>query len=320
MTIQGITALTIDERLDARSNAAAMIVKAAGERPDRAAYDHYTASKYPRWVAALVTAAMLVVFIAAAAPSLFRLFTAGRDYFLVGIADTTQAAIAGGATFLLAEFLVIVSTLVMRIYFTSWGRFIMAIPAGFGVFMALVGNWVIAQPHDLFGLLETFAPPVAVLFMSLVGEKLIFASMEQRHANEQAYQQAVKDWKTAAATPEKHSQWTQFYANALRESLAAKNRRYKAGREALPGLSMDDWRALVGRELAADNWFVMESGQPALVAASQAALPPVTDEQPAAETRPFGSIPPITDGIASMPAVPSSNGHTASANGQSVTF
>lgn len=285
MSLMNIKSLTIDERLEARAAARSTIVKAAGDRPDRSHYEHYSASKYPGWVIRLVTAAMIIVFLAAAAPSLFRLFTAGRDYFLHGISDPNQAAWAGAATFVLAEFLVIVSTLAMRVYFTGKAQLVMVIPIAFGVLMALVGNWVIAQPADLFGWLETLAPPVAVLFMSLIGEKLILTAIEQRQQNEQAYQIALADWQVKTSDPENSAAWRQFYATALRESLIRKNQRYKAGKEAIPMLSTADWKALVYREMQADNWYEQPDDGSAVMALPDAAAPVVEAD----EMHPFGS-------------------------------
>jgi hypothetical protein len=44
----------------------------------------------------------------------------------------------------------------------------------------------------------------------------------------------------------------QFYANALRDSIRKVNSRRK---DALAALNTDDWRAMVYRELQADNWY-----------------------------------------------------------------
>jgi hypothetical protein len=62
----------------------------------------------------------------------------------------------------------------------------------------------------------------------------------------------VNDWQRATINPETHSQWMQFYANALRDALRKANSRR---REALEGLNTADWRALIYRELQADNWY-----------------------------------------------------------------
>jgi hypothetical protein len=45
----------------------------------------------------------------------------------------------------------------------------------------------------------------------------------------------------------------QFYANALRDAIHKANSRRK---DVLESLTTADWRALVYRELQADNWYV----------------------------------------------------------------
>jgi hypothetical protein len=128
-------------------------------------------------------------------------------------------------------------------------------PIAIGVAIALVGNGVIGQPHDLFGGLETFAPPLAVLFMAIIGERLMLATLRQRRAAELAYQEAVNAWKQATARPEQSPLFDQFYANALKEQLIKANGRRTAVKELLPEMTVEHWRHLVSRELAAANWF-----------------------------------------------------------------
>ena len=73
-----------------------------------------------------------------------------------------------------------------------------------------------------------------------------------RHANEQAFQAALTDWQIATANPEEHSQWQQFYANALRDALRKANNRRK---ETLNQMMHEDWRICVFREMQADVWY-----------------------------------------------------------------
>ena len=91
-----------------------------------------------------------------------------------------------------------------------------------------------------------------VLSTAYVLKEQMLIAIEQRHTNERAYQEATNDWQQATINPEAHSQWMQFYANALRDALRKANSRRK---EALEGLTTADWRALVYRELQADNWY-----------------------------------------------------------------
>ena len=117
-----------------------------------------------------------------------------------------------------------------------------------------------------FAWLEAIAPPLLVLSTAFVLKEQLLDSIEMRHANERAYQEAVNLWLTATADPESHPHWMQFYANALRDAMRKANRRRK---DALAELTTADWRALVYRELQADNWYaqpVIEQLQTAEVA------------------------------------------------------
>lgn len=285
--------LNEDQRIDAKERARSLIIRRAGEKPqpeqfkrtppikpDRAQFADTYISRYPVWLTKAVGAVMLVVFVAAAMPSLFRLYTAGRDYFGHGIADPVQGAVVGVSTFLLAEFLIVLSTISARVYFQGRARLLFVVPILMGLSVALVGNWTITQPSDLFGWLETVVPPVSVVFIALVLEKLILDSIHARHANEQAYQQALVDWKTAVTDqqtseeaayrdavvawqdmtrdPEHAPDWTQVYATALREAIKAANA-HGTGKTARVDLMQSfngrDWSLLVRREMDADRWY-----------------------------------------------------------------
>lgn len=250
--------LTDEERLEAAERARAVVVKAAGEKPRREQFDDVAISKYPRWFTRLVAVFMVIVFTAAAMPSLFRLYTAGSEYFRHGIDNAFLGSIVGISTFLLAEFLIILSTISARVYFEGRARLIFIIPIGLGLAMALVGNWVVANPSDLFGWLETLSPPLAVLFLALIGERLVLDAIEARHANERAYEAALVDWQASTRNPEESPRWRSAYANALKASLReanSKDRGAKARQELMGTLKAADWRLLVVREMRADSWF-----------------------------------------------------------------
>jgi hypothetical protein len=126
---------------------------------------------------------------------------------------------------------------------------------GIATAIALVGNVQVALPGHTtspFAWLEAIAPPLLVLSTAYVLKEQLLEAIELRHVNERAYQEAVNEWQRATINPEAHSQWMQFYANALRDALRKTNNRR---REALEGLSTADWRALIYRELQADNWY-----------------------------------------------------------------
>jgi hypothetical protein len=121
--------------------------------------------------------------------------------------------------------------------------------------VSLVGNVQISLPghaHSPFAWLEAIAPPVLVLSTAYVLKEQVLDAIERRHADERAFQAALTDWQAATANPEEHPQWTQFYANALRDALRKVNNRRK---ETLNQMSQADWRSTVTREMKADLWY-----------------------------------------------------------------
>jgi hypothetical protein len=133
---------------------------------------------------------------------------------------------------------------------------------GIATAIALVGNIQVALPghsDSLFAWLEAIAPPLLVLSTAYVLKEQILEFIEIRHANERAYQEASNLWQQATADPESHPGWMQFYANALRDAIRKVNSRRK---DVLASLTTADWRALVYRELQADNWYAQPTLEP----------------------------------------------------------
>lgn len=311
--ITALRELTDNERLDARERARQIVLREIGDKPRRKQYMGVTVSEYPRWVVRLVGGLMLVVFVAAAMPSLFRLYSAGSTYHLEGINSGWQAAVVGVSTFLLAEFLIITSTLAASIFYQGRARAVFAFPVALGLAVAFVGNWTVVQPHDLFSWLETVVPPLAVLVMSFVGERLILDAVRQQHADEKAYQEAVQDWQQRTRDVEKHSRWNVIYGRSLIQGIRQANTGgtgTKARQETMNAMTRREWAALVRRELLieAGDWLTEE---------------PPADEPPADEPpvqgertdRPFGHTVADPDGPDYTPPMQSANGHTAAANG-----
>lgn len=249
--------LTEAERLDARDAARKLAIRKFGPEPKRSDFQQATQGRYPRWLTWSVAIMLLIVFFAAANVSVFRVFTAGRDHFMESINIGWQAAIVGASTFILAEFAVIASTIAMRIYFDGRDRWLMGMPILLGLAMAFVGNYTITQPNTVWAWLETITPPAAVLFMAVIGERLILSALETRQANELAFQRAHQDWRERTADPEASPQWRITYGNALREAIRKKNAsgRGRAEREQLmQAMRGPEWSAVVWREFEADNW------------------------------------------------------------------
>jgi hypothetical protein len=92
----------------------------------------------------------------------------------------------------------------------------------------------------------------------------VLDAIGRRHADERAFQAALTDWQIATANPEEHHQWTQFYANALRDALRKANNRRQ---ETLNQMSQEDWRIAVFHEMQADLWYEQPDQDESLIVA-----------------------------------------------------
>ncbi len=231
-------------------------MRAVGERPLRDHFDQHSASRFPVSVTRLINGLCIVLLLAAFTPSAIRLFVIGSDTFGAAIPDHLAMVAVGVATVLTAEIGQVVFSLALATLGTTAStRRLLYVSMGIATAIALVGNIQVALPghaESPFAWLEAIAPPLLVLSTAYVLKEQLLESIEMRHANERAYQEAVNLWQNATADPERHPQWKQFYANALRDAIRKVNSRRK---DALAGLNTADWRALVYRELQADNWY-----------------------------------------------------------------
>lgn len=120
---------------------------------------------------------------------------------------------------------------------------------------ALTGNvqvGLVGHTGSPFAWLEAMAPPIVVLSTAYVLKEQLLEAIEHRHTTERTYQTALNEWHKATAHPETHAQWSQLYANGLRDALSRANNRRQ---ETLSVLTTADWRALVYRELQTEHWF-----------------------------------------------------------------
>jgi hypothetical protein len=95
-----------------------------------------------------------------------------------------------------------------------------------------------------------------VLSTAYVLKEQVLESIEQRHADERAFQSTLAEWQAATADSDRHPHWQQFYANALRDALRKANNRR---RETLSQMTQHDWRLAVTREMQADLWYTTSS-------------------------------------------------------------
>lgn len=251
-----IRPLTQEERQMAHAAAQEAAMRDVGEHPQRDLFNHYTAQRFPPSVTKLITGLCIALLLAAFTPSAIRLYVIGSETFGAAVPDRFAAVAVGIATVLTAEIGQVVFSLALATLGTTKStRRLLYASMGIATAIALVGNIQVALPGHMtspFAWLEAIAPPLMVLSTAYVLKEQMLVAIEQRHANERAYQAAVNKWQQAAFTPEAHSQWMQFYANSLRDALQKANNRRK---EAVEGLTTADWRALVYRELQADNWY-----------------------------------------------------------------
>lgn len=300
-----LTPLTEAERLDARDKAREMVIRAYGDKPTPAQFEERQFSDYPRWFGRLAVVMMLTVFFAAGLVSFFRVFSAGRDHFIESIDVGYQAVLVGLATFILAEFLVITATLLGTIYVKgAWQRVLNTTAIVAGLLVAFVGNWHVTQPNDLWSLLETFTPPFAVLVTAVLGERMLLITLKRRQQSKVAYEQALADWKANTADPEQSDRWRMSYANALREMIRGANS-HGAGKtkrvELMQGLDRAGWKALVWREIKADDWF--DEAESDMVSVVEGAPIPLVISGH------FGTIPPDQAANANGAMTPNVNGN-----------
>lgn len=254
--IDSIRPLTQDERQDAYEAAQDAVIRSIGSRPERHQFTQHAESQFPPAVTRLITVLCLVLLAAAFVPSAIRLYVMGSETFGQTINNTDAKNLVGVATVLSAEIGQVVFSLALATLGTTRSaRRLLYISAGIATIIALTGNVQKALPghvHSPFAWLEAIAPPILVLSTSYVLKGQMLESIQQRHANEQAYKQALNDWQYSTRDPESHPRWSQIYANAIRDLLRKKNARRK---ETLENMTSADWRAAVWRELQADAWY-----------------------------------------------------------------
>lgn len=245
--------LTPQQRAQAK-NEARDAIRANYKMPNRADYMDDNIGDYPRWLQRGMLGMMLVLLTATAIPSFFRMFHAGRTYFLHGINDQIQATMVGFAVFVMAETMLISASIAREVLFkgqrSKRGLLMVVMMMAFA--LAIVGNWTVARPTDVFSVLETITPPVATLAIAMVLEGLALSALKQRTANERAYQQALAEYRRAADTPETDPNWRQVYGQYLKMHIEQVNRVGRGATERgqlLAGATPLTWALLITREM-----------------------------------------------------------------------
>ncbi len=251
-----IRPLTQEQRQSARQAAREAALRAIGSKPVREQFAGETISKYPVSMTRMITLLCLILLLAAFTPSAIRLYVIGSQTFSQAVPNETAKNAVGLATVLSAEVGQVVFSLALATLGASRSaRNLLYTSMGITTGFALLGNVQLALPGHMespFAWLESIAPPLLVLSTAYVLKEQLLEAIQHRHATEKTYQMALIEWHQATAHPENHAQWSQFYANALRDMLSKANNRRQ---ETLAALTTADWRALVYRELQTEHWY-----------------------------------------------------------------
>ena len=171
----------------------------------------------------------MLLLLAAFTPSAIRLYVIGSSTFGAAVPYELAMIAVGIATVLTAEVGQVVFSLALATLGTSKGaRALLYGSMGIATGIALIGNVQVALPGHLKVRLHGWKRlRRRCLFSSTayVLKEQMLESIEMRHANERAYQEAMNEWQRAAINPEAHPRWMQFYANALRDALRKGNSR-----------------------------------------------------------------------------------------------
>ena len=304
LDLSALLELTEAERLDARDLARDNAVKRLGPKPDRSMYQDRTASRFPPYVIATVSSITIILILAFFAISAMRLYTIGSHTFGENISFTAPKIIAGIAIVIGSEtgalgFMLAAGVLAQGrrerniFYALAFASTLIAL-VGNAQF-ALGGNWRGMITSNPFAVIEAIFPPVVVLGGALVIERLWLTDIARQHANEQAYQDDLADWKHAVDHIEDTADFKTVYMHALKKILVDVNssgRGQKERREIMAGMNGYHWRVMVERELKADDWTALNTPQHAL---TMGAVHP---------TIPFAQTP-----VAAIPAMHNGNGN-----------
>jgi hypothetical protein len=192
--------------------------------PARDSFAQHTISKYPPAFTSAVLCFVILMFVAGFGPSAFRIFhIASLTFSAAPGFDPWQAKVVGFSFVLLAEVAVVLFSMAAGVLDVSRDmRRLLYLAAGVSASLAIIGNVQIAidyNSHDPFdwaiSLVKTLAyqpfagfeailPPLFTLLGGVLLKELVLAEMERRHANEHAYQVALRDWTARTATLEDH--------------------------------------------------------------------------------------------------------------------
>jgi hypothetical protein len=271
MTINGTAAKLVPLSEDQRSNALhAARIKIVGEMklPAEPRIEDYNVSSFsnmPDWFNKSINRASLFMLVVAFIPSAMRLHQIGLESFQPVIKHAFSAYVAAICVVFMAEIGQVIFTL-SAANVRGFNRIGMYVGAAICTVIALSGNGIAVgegATKNIFTFLETYGPPVLVLLTSTALKWQAVNAIKARHAAESAFKadhdawesdvaRVETQWRDAYDNAHTHHSWMRLQANALREALRRANARSTV---ALRDLQDMDWRALIERELNADQWF-----------------------------------------------------------------
>jgi len=120
---------------------------------------------------------------------------------------------------------------------------------GIATFVALTGNIQISLPghtNSPFAWLEAVAPPLLVLSTAYVLKEQVLETIEQRHADERAFQLAFAEWQAATSGTRTARELVAVLCQCAADAIFKVNSRRK---ETLSDMSVADWRASKRRKI-----------------------------------------------------------------------
>lgn len=299
--IDRINALTEAQRNEAIDAARKRIV---GERPEplpEPTLDESGQHRYPLYVRRTITIMSILMLVISFMPSAIRLHEIGRVTFLHAIQDAPSVTIAAWSIVLSAEIGQVIFSLAIAMAQNKWQKAALYVGAGISTLIALTGNAEAVKPHlypGAFIWIETFAYPVLVLIASNVLKTQWLHAIEAKYEAQQQLDKDKRDtkqknhdalmtWQGAYNAAHESPLWQRTVGNTLWEAIYHVNRQSKA---VLRALTIDDKRALVLRELSADQWYERAESKAQAIAESErierlAALKVEEDTKPATPVR-----------------------------------
>jgi len=223
-------------RKRAEDNARARIAGDAPKKLVKPKLNYGTsAGKYPAWMKPLITSPIVVALVAMLVYSAIRIYDVGMKSAITSGLDGTSAVAMGLLTIIMAELGAVGLQLAEandsftrnQVYALRFGSWVC-------VAIAISGNAEAMQGHILdsvFTVLDTFAPPVLALILSMALKGQMLQAVADRHETkttheitckrlDDEYKAAVDAHTARLLTAHTEDVWRQAYANACTSFLA----------------------------------------------------------------------------------------------------